>query len=124
MVLYSLSTPRAYGKLFDMGLREISRRMMLSARGALLVSLILSTTSFSAMGAMCCSVDTKNFCSPEGSEAQQPMGDFVIIDIESGTYSLCQEGVSACQVIAIRGDKRSGIFSSVSFGGQCIREVE
>ena len=64
-----------------------------------------------------CDVETKYWCSPEGCEVAGGVGDFVVIDLDAESYSLCTIGKSDCQVLQITRGERSGIFYSVAFGG-------
>jgi hypothetical protein len=64
-----------------------------------------------------CDVDTKNYCAEGGCKSLPPNDEYILVNTDNETYSLCVNGRPKCQVLKLRGGQVSGAFFIFKLGG-------
>ena len=88
--------------------------------GVMLFALTMAAPSLSSSAfatTLRCNVDTKNWCSAAGCNQGPGDGEYVIINTDNQTYSLCKIGKDDCDVLVLNSGRQSGAFMMFDFGG-------
>ena len=64
-----------------------------------------------------CNVDTKNWCDAHGCNHGPGDGEYVIVNTDNETYSLCKIGKPDCDILVLKGAREYGAFITYQFGG-------
>ena len=64
-----------------------------------------------------CEIAKKTWCAKSGCNSGAGKGEYVVINTDNQTYSLCVHGKSKCQILKLKGARAFGAFVSFKFGG-------
>jgi hypothetical protein len=80
-------------------------------------SLFLGSGTGYASDAFQCKVSKKRYCAKDGCKENDGSKEYVIINFDNNTYSMCTIGKEKCDDIILKNVGKSGIFAVVYFGG-------
>ena len=73
--------------------------------------------------ALRCDIATKKWCVATSCNEGDGGGEYVIVNPDNGTYSLCVVGKADCEILQIRDASFHGAFYTVKFGGNSFIKI-
>ena len=82
---------------------------------AALVGVLVSESAWAEV--LRCDIAQKRFCTVTTCVGEKGGGEYVIVNTDNGTYSLCKVGEADCQILKIKNTRISGAFNVAQFAG-------